>query len=119
MPPNMMPIVGRDSLRVFQQNTFATGKWDFDLKTDDVVSGDIFAVERGHYHAQGDGRPQGPVSLVQGPGELRRVVAQGQQRTLATSLGGQGQHSAEAYLMVCLSITAPAAMPRPSQVRSR
>jgi hypothetical protein len=40
MPPNSMPIVGRDSLRSYQKNVFAAGKWDFDLKTDDVASAD-------------------------------------------------------------------------------
>src|SRR5256714_5835738 len=49
MPPNNMPIVGRDSLRSYQKSVFATGKWQFDLKTDDVVSADSLAVERGHY----------------------------------------------------------------------
>ncbi len=49
MPPNSMPIVGRDSLRSYQQRVFSTGKWDFDLKTDDVISADSIAVERGHY----------------------------------------------------------------------
>ena len=60
MPPNSMPIVGRDSLRKFQQNTFALGKWDFDLKTDDVVSGDSFAVERGHYTLKVTAGPKAP-----------------------------------------------------------
>src|SRR5437868_1492928 len=37
-PPNSEPLVGRDSLRSFQKSTFATGKWQFDMKTDDVVA---------------------------------------------------------------------------------
>ena len=49
MPPNSPPLVGRDSLRSFQKSTFATGKWQFELKTDDVVSADSLAMERGHY----------------------------------------------------------------------
>jgi ketosteroid isomerase-like protein len=49
MPPNNTAIVGRDSLRAYQANVFSTGKWQFDLKTDDVVSADSIAVERGHY----------------------------------------------------------------------
>jgi ketosteroid isomerase-like protein len=49
MPPNSAPLVGRDSLRSFQKSTFATGKWLFELKTDDVVSADSLAMERGHY----------------------------------------------------------------------
>jgi ketosteroid isomerase-like protein len=58
MPPNNAPIVGRDSLRSFQKATFATGKWDFDLKTDDVVSADSLAVERGHYTLNVTAGPQ-------------------------------------------------------------
>jgi ketosteroid isomerase-like protein len=49
MPPNNPAIVGRDSLRAYQNVVFSTGKWQFDLKTDDVVSADSIAVERGHY----------------------------------------------------------------------
>jgi len=58
MPPNSMPIVGRDSLRSYQQAVFATGKWQFDLKTDDVVSADSIAVERGHYTLKVTAGPQ-------------------------------------------------------------
>src|SRR5882672_11226341 len=58
MPPNSPPIVGRDSLRSFQKATFATGKWDFDLKTDDVVATDSLAVERGHYTLNVSAGPQ-------------------------------------------------------------
>ena len=58
MPPNNMPIVGRDSLRSYQQAVFSTGRWDFDLKTDDVVSADSIAVERGHYGLKVTAGPQ-------------------------------------------------------------
>jgi ketosteroid isomerase-like protein len=58
MPPNSMPIVGRDSLRSYQQAVFSTGKWDFDLKTDDVISADSIAVERGHYTLKVTAGPQ-------------------------------------------------------------
>ena len=33
LPPNSEPLVGRDSLRSFQKNAFATGKWQFTMKT--------------------------------------------------------------------------------------
>ena len=49
MPPNMPPLVGRDSVLSFWRNALATGKWQFDLKSDDVVVADSLAVERGHY----------------------------------------------------------------------
>lgn len=49
MPPNLPPLVGRDSVRAFWTNALKTGKWDFDLNTDDVVAFDSLAVERGHY----------------------------------------------------------------------
>jgi ketosteroid isomerase-like protein len=60
MPPNNMPIVGRDSLRSYQKSVFATGKWEFDLKTDDVVSADSLAVERGHYTLKVTPGPKAP-----------------------------------------------------------
>lgn len=49
MPPNMSPVVGRDSIRAFWTNGLRTGKWDFDLAADDVIVSDSLAVERGHY----------------------------------------------------------------------
>ena len=49
MPPNMAPLVGRDSLRSFWRNALATGKWEFDFKSDDVLHSDSLAVERGHF----------------------------------------------------------------------
>jgi ketosteroid isomerase-like protein len=49
MPPNMAPIVGRDSVRAFWTNALTTGKWDFDLEAEDVVAADSLAVERGSY----------------------------------------------------------------------
>jgi ketosteroid isomerase-like protein len=58
MPPNSMPIVGRDSLRSYQKNVFAAGKWEFDLKTDDVALADSLAVERGHYTLKVTAGPQ-------------------------------------------------------------
>lgn len=58
LPPNSMPLVGRDSLRSFQKDVFATGKWQFELKTDDVVSVDSIAVERGHYALKVTAGPQ-------------------------------------------------------------
>jgi len=49
MPPNTPPLVGRDSLRVFWKNAVATGKWDFDVKSDEVITTDSLAIERGHF----------------------------------------------------------------------
>jgi ketosteroid isomerase-like protein len=49
MPPNMAPVVGRDSVRAFWTNALRTGKWDFDLEAEDVVAADSVAVERGRY----------------------------------------------------------------------
>ena len=58
LPPNSPPLVGRDSLRSFQKNVFATGKWQFDMKTDDVVASDSLAMERGHYTLKVTADPQ-------------------------------------------------------------
>ncbi len=58
MPPNNMPIVGRDSLRSYQKSAFAAGKWDFDIKSDDVVAADSLATERGHYTLKVTAGPQ-------------------------------------------------------------
>jgi ketosteroid isomerase-like protein len=50
MPPNMMPLVGRDSLRTFWTNMTKSGKVEFDLQTQDVIAADSIAVERGSYN---------------------------------------------------------------------
>jgi hypothetical protein len=47
LPPNSAPLVGRYSLRSFQKNVFAAGKCQCTMKTDDVVSADSLAMERG------------------------------------------------------------------------
>jgi uncharacterized protein (TIGR02246 family) len=58
LPPNSMPIIGRDSLRSYQDKVFAAGKWQFDLKTDDVAVADSLATERGHYTLKVTAGPQ-------------------------------------------------------------
>lgn len=49
MPPNMAPLVGRDSIKAFWTNAVKWGKWEFDLNAVDVVAADSLAVERGTY----------------------------------------------------------------------
>jgi ketosteroid isomerase-like protein len=58
MPPNSPPLVGRDSVLSFWKNAVATGKWQFDLKSDEVISMDSLAVERGHYTLKVAAGPQ-------------------------------------------------------------
>ena len=58
MPPNMAPLVGRDSVGAFWTNGLKTGKWHFDLTTDEVVACDSLAVERGHYTLKVVASPQ-------------------------------------------------------------
>jgi ketosteroid isomerase-like protein len=60
MPPNQMPLVGRDSLRAFWKRAVATGAWQFDVKTDDVISADSLAIERGHYTLKAVAGPKAP-----------------------------------------------------------
>src|SRR2546425_598521 len=49
LPPNMAPVVGRDSLRAFWTNAFRWGGWEFHLQAEDVVTNGSIAVERGRY----------------------------------------------------------------------
>lgn len=49
LPPNMAPLVGRDSLRAFWTNALNWGRWEFDLQAQDVVTSGPLAVERGRY----------------------------------------------------------------------
>ena len=57
MPPNMMPLVGRDSVRVFWTNMTKSGKVEFDLQTQDVIEVDSIAVERGSYNLKYAAQP--------------------------------------------------------------
>ncbi|HEV7839817.1 MAG TPA: DUF4440 domain-containing protein [Gemmatimonadaceae bacterium] len=60
MPPNMAPLVGRDSVLRFWTNMTKAGKVEFDLKTQDVIAADSIAVERGTFtlrFAAGPGAP--------------------------------------------------------------
>src|SRR6266849_2710646 len=52
LPPNMAPVVGRDSLRAFWTNALTWGRWEFHLHTQDVVTSGQIAVERGRYTLQ-------------------------------------------------------------------
>lgn len=49
LPPNMAPVVGRDSLRAFWTTALTWGRWEFGLQTQDVVTSGSIAVERGRY----------------------------------------------------------------------
>jgi ketosteroid isomerase-like protein len=61
MPPNMMPLVGRDSLRTFWTNMTKSGKVEFDLHAQDVIAADSIAVERGSYNLKYAARPGAPI----------------------------------------------------------
>jgi ketosteroid isomerase-like protein len=57
MPPNMMPLVGRDSVRAFWTSMTKSGKVEFDLQTQDVIAADSIAVERGSYNLKYAAQP--------------------------------------------------------------
>lgn len=85
LPPNSEPLVGRDSLRSFQKSAFATGKWQFEMKTDDVVAADSLAMERGHYTLKVTAGPQARYPSFEDHGnyiQLWRKDADGHWRTV-------------------------------------
>jgi len=49
LPPNMPPLVGRDSIVAFWHRATAVGQWNFQLTVEDVVVQGPLAAERGSY----------------------------------------------------------------------
>ena len=47
--PNHAPLIGRDSIRSFWGDAVQAGRFEFDLRTADVVAADSLAVERGSF----------------------------------------------------------------------
>jgi len=68
LPPNMPPVVGRDSLRAFWTTAFKWGRWEFDLQTQDVATGGSIAVERGRYTVKFTPRAQAPMPALEDHG---------------------------------------------------
>jgi len=68
MPPNMAPLVGRDSLRAFWMNAVNWGRWEFDLQTQDVVTSASLAVERGRYTVKFTPAAQAPMPAFEDRG---------------------------------------------------
>src|SRR5512134_528791 len=49
MPPNSLPLAGRDAIREYWRAALRWGKWHFTLKTQRVDVSEPIAVERGNY----------------------------------------------------------------------
>lgn len=68
LPPNMPPLVGRDSVRAFWTGLTSQGTVEFDLTTQDLVTADSIAVERGSYTLRFVPGPQGQVPAFEDRG---------------------------------------------------
>jgi ketosteroid isomerase-like protein len=68
LPPNMPPVVGRDSLRVFWTQAFKWGSWDFDRRTQEVVTSGSIAAERGRYTLKFTPGAQAPIPAIEDRG---------------------------------------------------
>lgn len=60
MPPNQAPLIGREAIRQFWRQAVQWGKWDFDLRAEDVSVGGGLAVERGKYVLRFTAGPNSP-----------------------------------------------------------
>jgi ketosteroid isomerase-like protein len=49
MPPNNLPLIGREAIRKFWSQVVQWGKWEFTFQTQDVSVSSGMAVERGKY----------------------------------------------------------------------
>jgi ketosteroid isomerase-like protein len=85
LPPNMAPVVGRDSLRAFWTNALNWGRWEFDLQTQDVVTSGSISVERGRYTLKFTPGAQAPMPAFEDRGNyvvLWRQEPDGQWRAV-------------------------------------
>ena len=63
LPPNAVPLVGRQAVRDFWMQAVQWGRWSLSLRTQDVVVNGSLAVERGTYTLKfiaGPSAPPGP-----------------------------------------------------------
>lgn len=60
MPPNQAPLIGREAIRQFWRQAVQWGKWDFDLRAEDVSVSGRLAVERGKYVLRFTAGPNSP-----------------------------------------------------------
>ena len=85
LPPNMPPVVSRDSLRAFWTTAIRWGRWEFSLQTQDVVTSGSIAVERGHYTLRFTPAAQSPIPASEDKGNyvvLWRHESDGQWRAV-------------------------------------
>ena len=68
LPPNSQPLVGRDSIIAFWRNATRTGRWHFELTTQDVVLNGTLAAERGSYTVAFEAGPNAPFPSFQDRG---------------------------------------------------
>lgn len=61
MPPNLPPLVGRESYIEFWSQAVRWGVWQFTLDVQDVVVGGSFATERGKYTLKFDAGSGSPI----------------------------------------------------------
>lgn len=59
--PNSPPLVGRDSIAAFWRTATSWGRWQFDLRVQDVQVSGPLAVERGQYTLQFTAGPTSPM----------------------------------------------------------
>lgn len=64
LPPNMPPVVGRNSLRAFWTTAFSWGRWEFDFQSQDVITSGPIAVERGRYTVKFTPGAQSPIPAL-------------------------------------------------------
>lgn len=78
LPPNMPPVVGRDSLRAFWTRAFTWGRWEFDLQSQDVITSGPIAFERGRYTLTFTPGDQSPIPAVADRGNFVVLWRRGQ-----------------------------------------
>lgn len=73
MAPNAKPVIGADSIRAFWTGLMRMGTVNFDLRSEDLITADSIAVERGQFVIKFTAGPNSPIPTFEDSGNYLTV----------------------------------------------